>query len=79
MHAETVTETLAQAEELLHRVVARLHSRIGGQLRDLCITIREDGLILQGRVGTYYGKQMAQELAGQVSGLAIAANEIEVT
>lgn len=37
MHAETFAETLAQADELIRRVAARLQSRIGGQLRDLCI------------------------------------------
>lgn len=79
MHGQMFTEGLAQAEELIQRVAALMHSRCAGQLRDLCITIREDGLILQGRVNTYYGKQMAQELAKQVSGLVIAANEIEVT
>lgn len=79
MHAETFTEGLAQADQLIHRVASRLHIRWGGQLRDLSITIRQDGLILQGRISTYYGKQMVQEVARQVSGLAIAANEIEVT
>lgn len=79
MHAQTVTEGFAQADELIHRVAAHLQSRVGGQLRDLSIMIRENGLILQGRVGTYYSKQLAQELARQVSGLTIAADEIEVT
>jgi len=79
MYADMRAQAFTQADELMHRVAARLQTRCGGQMRDLRITIREDGLILQGRVGTYYGKQMAQVVAREVSGLAIAANEIEVT
>ena len=66
-HAQTVTESLAHAEELTSWVAARLHSRFGGQLRDLRITIREDELVLQGRASTYYGKQMAQEVAREAN------------
>ena len=70
--------TMAQGEGWLHRVLTRVQKRIGGQLRDFCITIQEDGLVLQGRVSAYYSKQMAQEAAREVSRLVIAANEIQV-
>ncbi len=42
------------------------------------MSAREDGLVLRGVVGTYYGKQMAQEVMMEVSGLSILANDIEV-
>ena len=78
MHSFTNDNSFAQHDELAHRVTVRLQNRLGGQLRDLRVTIQSDGLILQGRVRTYYGKQLAQHVAMEESGQAIAANEIEV-
>lgn len=47
-------------------------------MRDIDVAVQRDGLILRGRVGTYYGKQMAQEVAAEVTGLTVAFNDIEV-
>ena len=70
--------TLAHDNELVQRVVARLRSRIGDQIRGFQLLVHEDGLVLRGVVRTYYGKQMAQEVAMDVSGRLILANDIEV-
>ena len=70
--------TLADDDELVQRVIVRLQSRLGNQLRDFQMSAREDGLVLRGNVRTYYGKQMAQEVVMEVSGLSILANDIEV-
>lgn len=78
MHFQSFEKPLVQADALVHRVAARLLIRLGGQVRDFRMTRHENGLILEGRVRTYYGKQLAQEVAMELSGLAIAANEIEV-
>lgn len=64
--------------ELVQLVVTRLKARFGGQMRDIDVAVQRDGLILRGRVGTYYGKQMAQEVAAEVTGLTVALNDIEV-
>lgn len=69
---------LPQDDELVQRVVVRLQIRLGSQLRDFQMSAREDGLILRGKVRTYYGKQMVQEVVMEVSGLAILSNDIEV-
>ena len=69
---------LPQDDELVQRVVVRLQIRLGSQLRDFQMSAREDGLILRGKVRTYYGKQMVQEVVMEVSGLSILANDIEV-
>lgn len=70
--------TLADDDELMQRVVVRLEDRLGGQVRNLRIASREDGLILRGQVNTYYSKQLTQEIVMRVSGLGIVMNEIEV-
>ena len=69
---------LADDNELVQQVVARLQSRLGIQVRNFQMSGREDGLILRGQVGTHYSKQMVQEVVMDVSGLAILANDVEV-
>ncbi len=78
MHFPSSEWTLAHDDELVQRVVARLQSRLGSQVRDFQMAGREDGLILRGQVGTHYSKQMVQEVVMEVSGLSILANDIEV-
>ena len=70
--------TLADNDELVQRVVARLQSRLGNQVRDFQMSSHADGLVLRGKVRTYYSKQMAQEVVMEVSGLSVLANDIEV-
>lgn len=69
---------MARDEELGQMVLARLHSRLGDRVRDFQLSDHEDGLILRGQVGTYYCKQLAQEIVMELSKLPILANEIEV-
>ena len=69
---------LADDHELVQRVTARLQCRLGSPVCNFQIAGREDGLILRGQVKTYYGKQLAQEVVMEVSGLSIMANDIEV-
>ena len=52
--------------------------RLGGRVRDLRILFRHNGLILQGRSGTYHAKQLAQHAAMELTGLPVLANDIEV-
>lgn len=55
-----------------------LQTRLGHQLHDFRLVSQANGLVLYGRVSTYYGKQIAQHVAMEVSGLEIAANQIEI-
>jgi len=41
--------------------------------------VKESGLVLRGRSSTYYAKQMAQQVAMEMTGMPILANEIEVS
>lgn len=47
--------------------------------RDLRCEYRHGLLILQGRVGTYYEKQLAQEAVAKLEGVAQVVNQLEVT
>ena len=78
MHYQTIAEPLASQDGFSQCLADCLHRRLGNQLRDFRVTIQSDGLILQGRVRTYYGKQVAQHVVMEVSDLAIFANETEV-
>ena len=78
MHFEATEQDVVHDDGLAHLVAARLHCRLGSQVRDFKILRNRDGLILHGRVNTYYGKQLAQHVVMELSGLSIVANEIEV-
>jgi hypothetical protein len=62
-------------EEYLETLVQR---RLGSRVRDLRIVIRGDGIILQGRAGTYHAKQLAQHAVMETGAGPILANDIEV-
>lgn len=56
----------------------RLQQQLARRFRGLQVAVAEGGLVLKGRVGTYYAKQVAQHLVMQLTDLPILANEIEV-
>ena len=53
--------------------------RLAGRVRDLRLVLRENGIVLQGRACSYYGKQLAQHEVLRVANAARLVNEIEVT
>lgn len=71
-------EALLNSEDVRRAIEEQLRRRLGGRLRDFDVAIESDGVTLWGLVPTYYGKQMAQGIAMQVSGLNVAANYIDV-
>ncbi len=66
------------SQEDLDRLVAQVQHELSGRLRDFRLKRRGDGVILMGRAGSYYAKQLAQHAAMEITGLPIHANEIEV-
>jgi hypothetical protein len=52
--------------------------RLAGRIRDLRLVPRENGIVLQGRSSSYYGKQLAQHEVLRVVNAAPLFNEIEV-
>ena len=78
MHFLAAEPGVVHENGLVHQVAARLSGRLGSQVRDFAIFSHQDGLILHGRVSTYYGKQLAQHVVMEISDLPIVSNEIEV-
>jgi anti-sigma B factor antagonist len=65
---------LSEIGQLETHVQSRLHGRV----RHFRLVARGCGLVLTGRAGTYYGKQLAQHAVMEATSLPILANEIEV-
>src|SRR5438105_2252042 len=75
MNASGTAEMGCITSEHLELLVQR---RLSSRVRDLRVQIRHDGVILQGRAGTYHAKQLAQHAAMELTALPILANDIEV-
>jgi hypothetical protein len=70
--------TIAVTLEIGRQLETRIRVRLGGQIRDIRVVCRDDGLVLQGCSRTYYAKQLAQHVVMEVTSIPIIANEIEV-
>ena len=75
MLTHTLAEPNLARQEHLETLVQR---RLGGRVRDLRITVRPNGLILEGWAVTYHAKQLAQHVAMELTPQPILANDIEV-
>ncbi len=64
--------------EVAAEVEAQIRRRLGGQVSDLRVVVRRDGLALQGRARTQHARQLAQHIAMEATALPIVANEIRV-
>ena len=76
MSAEVLLESSVSEEEQLEGL---LHRRLGSRVRDLRVQKLPGGLVLHGRTGTYYAKQLAQHAAMELASTPILSNDIEVT
>jgi len=59
-------------------VVAKIRIQLGARAKDLCLHERNNELVLQGTVPSYYVKQLAQHLALDLLGTIPFVNEIQV-
>ena len=53
------------------RLEARVRHRLGGRGSHLRLVVRDNGVVLQGCLRTYYAKQFAQQAVMEASGLPI--------
>jgi hypothetical protein len=63
--------------EVLERIETNVRRRLAGRLGSLHLELDEDGLVMRGRVHSYYSKQLAQHAVMECTDLPIHANEIE--
>jgi len=78
MAAPVTAEKIVLNELLDHQVENQLIIRLGRQVRNFHMTPGSYGLILHGHVPSFFGKQMAQEVTMEVTGLLVEANQIDV-
>jgi hypothetical protein len=64
--------------DIIAQVETEIRRRLGGQVTDLRMVPRNDGLALQGYSQTHHAKQLAQHVAMATTELPIVANEIQV-
>jgi hypothetical protein len=76
MDEQFQTDTVGR--QTLARIEGHVQHRLNGLLRDFQLVFRDGGLVLRGRVPTYYTKQLAQHAVMEASSLPIYANEMEV-
>ncbi len=67
-----------QMEKKLDALEQQVQCRLTNLVRDFRVSLRDRGLVLQGRARTYYAKQLAQHVVMNAIDLPIQANEIEV-
>jgi hypothetical protein len=72
-------EREAVVKEELDSVMAHLTSHLRGRLHDVSVSVHRDGVVIRGKAGSYYVKQLAQHAVMEAVSLPIAANEIEVS
>jgi osmotically-inducible protein OsmY len=59
-------------------LAGRLQEQLSRRFRGVQVQLENHGLVLRGRVRTYYAKQVAQHLVMSMTDLPILANDIEV-
>jgi hypothetical protein len=69
---------LGTPASIVAQIEARIRGRLGGQVSDLRVVMRGDGMALQGHSRTHHAKQLAQHVAMEATELPILANEIQV-
>jgi hypothetical protein len=65
--------------EDLEQLVVEIQKELRGRLQAFDVKRQDNGIVLLGRVGTYYAKQLAQHAVMRATVLPIVANEIEVS
>lgn len=71
--------TFAMQQEEMDQLVARIQFELKGCVRDFRLNRHREGVVLTGRVNTYYAKQLAQHAVMRATTLPILGNDIEVS
>ena len=77
-HLPSTSRLSAEAEKLAARIERAVRRGTNDKVRDLRVEIADEGILLQGRCGTYYCKQLAQHAAIALAKPEVVINQIEV-
>jgi len=78
MSASMMSQMPSTMQTKIDQIETRLRGQLGSRIRDLCLQLRGDGLVLRGFTRTYYAKQLAQHAVMQAIDLPIVSNDIQV-
>ena len=62
----------------LRELETQIGIRLKGRILNFQLSLRDGGMVLEGRAQTYYAKQLAQHAVMEASDLPISVNDIEV-
>lgn len=78
-HAFPLPETLEEAERLVASIERAVQHETNGGVQDLAVEMDGDDVVLTGRCGSFYCKQLAQHAAMAIPGGDRLVNRIEVS
>ena len=67
-----------EAEKLAMRIERQIRRATSDKVRELRVEVRRDSIVLEGRCGTFYCKQLASHAAMALSGTTPLVNHIDV-
>jgi hypothetical protein len=70
--------SLPRPHDVRHELERHILDRTGRRVRGLCVEVNDERVVLRGRTGSYYVKQLAQHSVWEVIPDALLENEIEV-
>jgi hypothetical protein len=74
--SSVVLETLPRT--LVERIEEAVHTRTGGRIRGLQVTIADGGIVISGRAPTYYTKQLVTHAAMEAGDELLISNQVVV-
>jgi osmotically-inducible protein OsmY len=60
------------------RIERQIRRETSDKVRDLHVEVRRDSVVLEGRCGTFYSKQLASHAAMALCGVTPVINQIDV-
>ena len=65
-------------QSLAEKIENAVQVRTGGRIRGLHVQVSEEGIVISGRVATYYTKQLVTHAAMEASTELLVTNAVEV-
>lgn len=73
-----MTTAVLDPQSLAEKIELAVHVRTGGRIRGLQVRVSDCGIVVSGRVSTYYTKQLVTHAAMEAGDELLVTNEVEV-